>query len=113
VALRNLEIAFPEKNLEDRESIAKGSFENLGRVLGELTQFPKATHKSLRDQVVFEFESEENRNSPKCAWSNPSGQKAGVCSCSVRILATGRWGSLRTPRFITRLLILHARSTIL
>ena len=34
-------------------------------VLGELTQFPKATHKSLRDQVVFEFESEENRNSPE------------------------------------------------
>jgi len=65
VALRNLEIAFPEKTLEDRESIAKGSFENLGRVLGELTQFPKATHKSLRDQVVFEFESEENRNSPE------------------------------------------------
>ena len=65
VALRNLEIAFPEKTLDDRESIAKGSFENLGRVLGELTQFPKATHKSLRDQVVFEFESEENRNSPE------------------------------------------------
>ena len=67
VALRNLEIAFPEKSLEDRESIARGSFENLGRVLGELTQFPKATLASLRDQVVFEFESEANRNAPEIA----------------------------------------------
>jgi KDO2-lipid IV(A) lauroyltransferase len=64
VALRNLEIAFPEKNLQDREAIALGSFENLGRVLGELTQFPRATPETLQNLVEFQFESEETRNSP-------------------------------------------------
>jgi KDO2-lipid IV(A) lauroyltransferase len=59
VALRNLEIAFPEKSLAERETMALGSFENLGRVLGELTQFPKATPATLRDMIEFQFDSEE------------------------------------------------------
>jgi KDO2-lipid IV(A) lauroyltransferase len=61
VALRNLEIAFPEKSLEEREAIALASFENLGRVLGDLTQFPKATPETLRDTIEFQFDSEEVR----------------------------------------------------
>lgn len=65
VALRNLEIAFPEKSVDERESIARGSFENLGRVLAELTQFPRATRETLRDQVVFEFENEPSRSDPE------------------------------------------------
>ena len=60
VATRNLEIAFPEKTAEAREAIARASFENLGRVLGELTQFPRATRESLREQVVFEFEGDDS-----------------------------------------------------
>lgn len=67
VALRNLEIAFPEKTLEQRKAIALGSFENLGRVLGELTQFPRATRKSLRDRIEFQFETDESRHSPETA----------------------------------------------
>ncbi len=63
VALRNLEIAFPEITLEEREAIALGSFENLGRVLGELTQFPKATPETLRGVIEFQFDSEENKAS--------------------------------------------------
>ncbi|MEO8573650.1 MAG: lysophospholipid acyltransferase family protein [Pyrinomonadaceae bacterium] len=63
VALRNLEIAFPEKNLSEREAIALASFENLGRVLGELTQFPRATPETLRGLVEFQFESDESRHS--------------------------------------------------
>jgi KDO2-lipid IV(A) lauroyltransferase len=61
VALRNLEIAFPEKSLAEREAIALGSFENLGRVLGELTQFPKATPETLRGLIEFQFASEETK----------------------------------------------------
>ena len=61
VALRNLEIAFPEKTLSEREAIALGSFENLGRVLGELTQFPKATPEALGDMIEFQFDSDEIR----------------------------------------------------
>ena len=65
VAFRNLEIAFPEKSLEERERIARGSFENLGRLLGELTQFPRATPEQFRDLIVFEFESPESRATPQ------------------------------------------------
>jgi KDO2-lipid IV(A) lauroyltransferase len=61
VALRNLEIAFPDKSLAEREAIALGSFENLGRVLGELTQFPKATPETLRGLIEFQFASEETK----------------------------------------------------
>jgi len=63
-AVRNLEIAFPEKSRAEREAIARGSFENLGRVLGELTQFRKATRHSVEDIIELQFESEENRSSP-------------------------------------------------
>ena len=58
VAFRNLEIAFPEKSIDEREAIAKASFENLGRVLGELTQFPRATGESLEGLVEFKFEKD-------------------------------------------------------
>ena len=59
VALRNLEIAYPEKTFEERDAIARGSFENLGRILGELTQFPRATRESLEERIEFQFEKEE------------------------------------------------------
>ena len=65
VALRNLEIAFPEKPIEEREQIAVGSFENLGRLLGELTHFPNATPESLTKLVDFKFEHEEQKNTPE------------------------------------------------
>src|SRR5688572_5526809 len=49
VAVRNLEIAFPEKSQDEREAIALASFENLGRILGELSQFPKTSRDDLRN----------------------------------------------------------------
>ncbi|HSK31384.1 MAG TPA: lipid A biosynthesis acyltransferase, partial [Candidatus Limnocylindria bacterium] len=53
VALRNLEIAFPEKSRAERERIALGSFESLGRMLGELAQFPRATREQLNELIEF------------------------------------------------------------
>src|SRR6185369_5910171 len=38
---RNLELAFPEKPVEEREHILRGAFANLGRQLGEFSQLPK------------------------------------------------------------------------
>jgi Kdo2-lipid IVA lauroyltransferase/acyltransferase len=67
VALRNLEIAFPEKTIGEREAIALASFENLGRVLGELTQFPKATPEELRELIEFPFDSETGKASAEAA----------------------------------------------
>jgi Kdo2-lipid IVA lauroyltransferase/acyltransferase len=45
---RNLELAFPEMNDRERERILRGCFTSLGRLLGEFSQFPRATPESLR-----------------------------------------------------------------
>lgn len=52
-AKRNLEIAFPDLSGSDRERLTNGAFENLGRVLGEMSQFPKQTPANL--EKIFEF----------------------------------------------------------
>lgn len=47
VAHKNLSIAFPEKSEAERAQIAKGTFENLGRVLGEMSQLKNASREKL------------------------------------------------------------------
>jgi KDO2-lipid IV(A) lauroyltransferase len=56
--LRNLEIAFPDKNVNERVGILRGTFENLGRVLGELSQFHKYTRSQLAEIIDFELDDE-------------------------------------------------------
>ena len=56
--LRNLEIAFPEKTQTQRNEILRGTFENLGRVLGELSQFRKYTRVKLAEIIDFELDEE-------------------------------------------------------
>lgn len=48
---RNLELAFPEWSERERERILRGSFRNLGRLLGEFSQFPRATTQSLQSII--------------------------------------------------------------
>lgn len=55
--MRNLEIAFPEMGAAERERILRGSFESLGRQLGEVSQFPRATPERLSE--VAEYDSED------------------------------------------------------
>lgn len=55
---RNLEIAFPEKPEEEREKLLVKSFENLGRMLGEVSQFPRATRESLAEITDFQISPE-------------------------------------------------------
>jgi KDO2-lipid IV(A) lauroyltransferase len=55
--LRNLELAFPEMDAAERERILRGTFESLGRQLGEVSQFPRATLERLR--AVAEYDSED------------------------------------------------------
>ena len=89
VALRNLEIAFPEKSIDDRERIARGSFENLGRVLGELTHFPHATRERLHDLIEFQVDSQESLESPdRIAFENERGKGRGVILIGPHI---GNW----------------------
>lgn len=56
VAEVNLSIAFPEKNAAERRRLAKGAFRNLGRILGEMSQFPKATPESLSKLIEFQID---------------------------------------------------------
>ncbi len=60
---RSLEIAFPEKPTNEREQILKKSFENLGRILGEMSQFHRATPEKLARMIDFQFETEESLTS--------------------------------------------------
>ncbi|HEX8492797.1 MAG TPA: lysophospholipid acyltransferase family protein [Pyrinomonadaceae bacterium] len=45
---RNLELAFPNMSEQERARILRGCFLNLGRLLGEVSHFPRATPESLR-----------------------------------------------------------------
>jgi KDO2-lipid IV(A) lauroyltransferase len=54
--VRNLELAFPEKSEGERRRILRGSFTSLGRLLGEFSQFPRATPESLRETVEYDSE---------------------------------------------------------
>lgn len=56
--MRSLELAFPENSRDENLSILKSSFKNLGRILGETSQFPRATPEKLAALVEFEFEPE-------------------------------------------------------
>lgn len=54
---RNLQLAYPEQSEAERTRILRGSFENLGRLLGEFSHFPNATPESLRRMIVYDEES--------------------------------------------------------
>jgi KDO2-lipid IV(A) lauroyltransferase len=55
--MRNLEIAFPEKSRGERTDILNGTFQSLGRVLAETSQFMKATPAEI--ERIFEFDLDD------------------------------------------------------
>ncbi len=50
----NLRLAFPELGDADREQIKRGTFRNLGRLLGEVSQFPKLNRQNIESIVQYE-----------------------------------------------------------
>lgn len=60
---RNLELAFPEIDERERERILRGCFANLGRLLGEFSQFSHATPESL--SRIVECQGLENLQAAK------------------------------------------------
>lgn len=56
VAMTNIAIAFPELDQTERVRLVKGGFRNLGRILGEFSQFPKATPESLKTIIEFQVD---------------------------------------------------------
>lgn len=54
VGHRNLALAMPELYRGERLVIVKEVFANLGRLLGEFSQFPKITHQNISDFVEYD-----------------------------------------------------------
>ncbi len=55
-AFINTGIAFPEKSDDERWSLVRGCFDNLGRVIGEVCHFPTATPEGISQLVEFDFD---------------------------------------------------------
>lgn len=53
-AQANLQLAFPALDNHARQQIERGTFRNLGRALGEVTQFPKLNRANIEAVVVYE-----------------------------------------------------------
>ncbi len=58
IAMTNLGLAFPETTDQERAAIAKGTFENLGRVLGEASHFNRMTPDRVRAILDFDLDPE-------------------------------------------------------
>jgi Kdo2-lipid IVA lauroyltransferase/acyltransferase len=50
----NLRLAFPELDRSERERIERGVFRNLGRLLGEISQFPRYNYDNISSIVSYE-----------------------------------------------------------
>src|SRR2546430_12267895 len=60
VGMRNLALAFPEKDIAERRSILRGEFTSLGRQLAEVCQFPRYTKENVSRVVIYDgFENYE------------------------------------------------------
>ena len=50
----NLRLAFPDLDESERGRIRRGVFRNLGRLLGEVSQFPRLNRENISSIVVYE-----------------------------------------------------------
>ena len=80
--LKNLEIAFPEKSDAERRTVLKGTMENLGRVLGELSQIHKYTRERLAELIDFELDDDS-----KALYARQKAEGRGV------LITTGHLGN--------------------
>ena len=49
----NLRLAFPDVSETERQRIKRGTFRNLGRLLGEVSQFPKLNRQNIESVVSY------------------------------------------------------------
>lgn len=82
VGSKNLSLAFPDLNESEHRRILIGSFESLGRIVGELSQFHKYTPETLADIIDFELDEET-----KALYKRVNDEKRGV------LLVTGHFGN--------------------
>ncbi len=80
LGLANLQIAFPEKDAAWRQERLRESFDNLGRLVGELAHFSELNAGNIRARVGFASAADEQR------WQE--GVVKGPC-----VVATGHFGN--------------------
>ncbi len=54
--VKSLTIAYPNMTADERQGTLRGTFESLGRVLGEVSQFPKCSKEKMAAMVDFTFD---------------------------------------------------------
>ena len=54
ITLRNLALAFKDKDFKEREQIARSVFQNLGRVLAEFSYIPKLNEQNIGQHIAVE-----------------------------------------------------------
>lgn len=54
IALRNLALAFKDKDFKEREQIARSVFQNLGRILAEFTYIPRLNKQNVGQHVTVD-----------------------------------------------------------
>ncbi len=59
--MRSLEIAYPDMTADERRQLLRGTFESLGRVLGDVSQFPKYSKEKMASMVDFTFDEYTQR----------------------------------------------------
>ena len=66
VGRRNLEIAFPQKSLHERNRLLRGMYVSLGRLLAEFCLFPRYTRQNVSRIAVYQgFENFEEAEQSK------------------------------------------------
>lgn len=80
--MRNLKLAFPDMATSERSDILRGSFENLGRVVAEMSQLHKATPQNFAKLVDFEMDEES-----RALYARARSEGRGV------LLTTGHFGN--------------------
>ncbi len=61
VAMRNLQIAFPDMPVVERTQLLSGSIDNFGRYLAEISRFSRTKPGDLEELVEFRFDDEFNQ----------------------------------------------------
>jgi KDO2-lipid IV(A) lauroyltransferase len=54
VAMRNLEMVYPQKTVAERKQIADGVYRSIGRILVAFARFPAINEDSVRDWIRYE-----------------------------------------------------------
>jgi Kdo2-lipid IVA lauroyltransferase/acyltransferase len=93
-AERNLELAFPEMDERARKRLLRGSFKNVGRLIGEFSQLPGVTKERLHDMVEFDQVALEH---VKAAAAEGRGVILVSCHLGPWELSLVAWSALQYP----------------